>query len=351
MSLMPPRRPDEFAAHLPPRVVILYSMSHSQARGKGEALDALAEDEVAQVAHDLHAVLSPHISEIALAPVEDDVAAALRPYTPEQTLVFNLCEAIAGDVAREAEAADYLAGRGFRYTGSPAAALALCQNKPLAKKGLIAAGLPTPAYQVFHAADEPLSRDLRFPLFVKPVAEDASQGIARESVVTGEERLRARVRYILDTYREPALVEEFIGGREFNVAVWGNDPPEVLPLAELAYRDSWDPLARVVTYAAKWQEDHEEYRDTPVTCPADVDEALAARIRQVALAAYQVTGCRDYARVDLRERDGTPHILEVNPNPDLATDAGFQRTARAAGYDYAAMAARIVSFAWARGAG
>lgn len=343
---MPTYDADVTALPLPRRVIILYSVSHAQ--GKGEAWDVLAEDEVAQVALGLRAALSPRIPDIVLAPVEDDVTAALRPYTPEETVVFNLCEAIAGEAAREAEAAEHLAARGFCFTGSPAATLALCQNKAAAKARLLAAGLPTPAHQVFHAADEPLRPGLRFPLFVKPVAEDGSVGIARESVVTDEARLRARVGYVLNTYHEPALVEEFIGGREFNIAVWGNDPPEVLPLAELVYRHAEDPLARVVTYAAKWQEDTPEYHNTPVVCPAQVEEPLAGRLRRLALDAYRVMGCRDYARVDLREREGEPFILEVNPNPSLGADAGFQRAAHAAGYDYAAMAARIVAYAWAR---
>jgi len=329
----------------PRRLIILYSISH--APGKG---DALGEDEVAQVAYALRMALSPRIPDIVLAPVGDDVVAVLRPYEPEDTVVFNLCEAIAGDVAREAEAAAHLTARGFCFTGAPAATLALCQNKAQAKERLLAAGLSTPAYQVFRRADEPLSPFLRFPLFVKPVAEDGSVGISQESVVTTEAALRARVTYILNTFHEPALVEEFIGGREFNISVWGNDPPEVLPLAELTYRNMANPLARVVTYAAKWEEDKPEYHDTPVTCPAQVDEPLSGRLRQMALAAYRVMGCRDYARVDMRERGNEPYILEVNPNPSLAADAGFPKAARAAGYDYAGMAAHIVALAWARGA-
>lgn len=330
---------------LPQHLILLYSVSH--APGKG---DALGEDEVGQVAHALRDALTPRIPDLVLAPVDNDVVAALSPYEPEDTVVFNLCEAIAGDVGREAEAAAHLAARGFCFTGSPAATLALCQNKAQAKMHLLAAGFLTPAYQVFHAAGEPVSSALRFPLFVKPVAEDGSVGISQESVVTNEAALRTRVQYILDTYHEPALVEEFIGGREFNISVWGNDPPEVLPLAELTYRNMANPLARVVTYAAKWEEDKPEYHDTPVTCPAQVDEPLSGRLRQMARAAYRVMGCRDYARVDIRERENVPYILEVNPNPSLSADAGFCKAARAAGYDYAEMAARLVALAWARGA-
>ena len=308
---------------LPQHLILLYSVSH--APGKG---DALGEDEVGQVAHALRDALTPRIPDLVLAPVDNDVVAALSPYEPEDTVVFNLCEAIAGDVGREAEAAAHLAARGFCFTGSPAATLALCQNKAQAKMHLLAAGFLTPAYQVFHAAGEPVSSALRFPLFVKPVAEDGSVGISQESVVTNEAALRTRVQYILDTYHEPALVEEFIGGREFNISVWGNDPPEVLPLAELTYRNMANPL----------------------TCPAQVDEPLSGRLRQMARAAYRVMGCRDYARVDIRERENVPYILEVNPNPSLSADAGFCKAARAAGYDYAEMAARLVALAWARGA-
>ena len=136
-----------------------------------------------------------------------------------------------------------------------------------------------------------------------------------------------------------------MAGREFNVGLWG-EPPEVLPLAEIDFSAFSDPLARIVTFAAKWEEDSFEYVNTPAQCPARVDEPTAERIREVARQAWQAIGCRGYARVDIRmDEAGTPYVVEVNCNPDISPDAGFFRAARAAGYSYQQMAERILLLA------
>jgi D-alanine-D-alanine ligase len=182
-------------------------------------------------------------------------------------------------------------------------------------------------------------------LIVKPVAEDGSLGIGPEAVVTDRRQLVDRVRHTLDAYRQAALVEEMVQGREFNVSLWGAGP-ECLPLAEIDFSDFRDPLRRIVSFAAKWDADSFEFQHTPVVCPAGVSADLAERIRAEALAAWRVIGCRGYARVDMRvDLDDTPWVIEVNCNPDLSPDAGFFRACSCAGHAYDEMIERILSFA------
>ena len=328
----------------PVSIVVLYSQVESIVRG--EPVDILAEQETALVAREICAGLRGLGYRAALAGATSDVAQALAPYDPGEWLVFNLCESPGGDPSLEATVPSLLEALGFLYTGSRAATLTACLDKARAKERLAAHGLPTPRYAVLASPDEPC--DVPLPALVKPASEDASVGISNDSVVREPGTLARQVAYVLDRYRQPALVEEFIAGREFNVAIWGNDPPEPLPVAEICYLGFDDPLQRLLTYESKWVPDSYAYSHTPGVCPAQVEPELEECLVATALAAYRLMGCQGYARVDLRERDGVPHILEVNPNPSLASDAGFARAARAAGFDHAHMAERIVGFALER---
>lgn len=312
----------------------------------GEPLDILADQEAAQVAEEIGAGLRNLGYRTECVAVTDDVARSLAPYSPGEWVVFNLCEGLADDPALEANVPPILERLGFCYTGSAGPCLAACLNKAGTKARLQTHGLSTPRYAMLSSPDEPCHVPL--PAFVKPVAEDGSLGITWESVVSTPQALAVRVAYVLERYQQPALVEEFVDGREFNLAVWGNSPPEALPIAEIDYQGIAEPLRRVCTYESKWIEGSYAYTHTPGICPAIVSETLGERLIHDALAAYHIMGCRDYARVDVRERGGIPYILEVNPNPSLASDAGFFRAAHALGYDHAGMAERIVHMALKR---
>ena len=332
----------------PVPVLLLYNVVEQL--DLGEARDLVTDLEVVHTAQSIAEGLRSTGHDVTVAPVRDvtDVLQVAQPSDPEATLVFNLCENLGGRPEDEPEVPEALERLGFQYTGSPAQTLATCLNKSYTKAQLAHRHVPTAPFQVFHRADEPI--EVPLPAIVKPQAQDASIGIDRDSVVHDERALRRRVEYILDAYRQPALVEAFVVGREFNVGVWGNGVAHTLPLAEIDFSGWADPYTHIVHFEAKWNEACAEYQTMNVICPAQVEPELAERIRQVVLAAYQAMGCRDYARVDLRvaAADGVPYVLEVNPNPCLATDGGFANAARVAGFDHGQMAHRIASWAWWR---
>ena len=278
-----------------------------------------------------------------------DIDRLVEQHHPDDFLFFNLCEHLLGRATDDVKITTRLDKLGVTYTGAPTTTLRRTVDKARAKQILQKNKVPTAPFQVFSRADEDIHAPL--PAIVKPVAEDASLGITRESVVFDATQLRKRVQYILDVYHQPALVEEYIVGREFNVGLWGNGTTHLLPLAELSFAQWNNPYQQFCHFDAKWTPDSLEYQTMPVICPAQIDEATAERIRAAAYRSYQALGCRDYARVDMRVRDGVPYVLEVNPNPCLAPDAGFPNAARVAGYSYPKMAAQIVEWAWGRRVG
>lgn len=265
----------------------------------------------------------------------------LRP-----AVIFNLCEGFRGDSAKEMHIAALYELLDIPYTGSPSLCLALTQNKALTKDILVRHGLPTPDYFCVKLNEATPKVTLSYPLIVKPCSEDASLSIGPESIVHNEAALKKRIRYIHDRYSQDALVETFISGREFNVAVLGNPPTGALPLSEIVFAKNLK--APIVSYAGKWETASADYQGTTPLCPALVDEKLRKKIEQIAIKACRLFGCRDYARVDMRMQGDVPHILEINANPDICPAAGFARAAQAAGHDYPTLIQRILNMALTR---
>ncbi len=271
-------------------------------------------------------------------------AASLQAAAPDA--VFNLCEGFWGESRKEMHVAALFDLLGLSFTGSPPLTLGLTQDKARTKELLLRHGLPTPRYVLVDPTEGYRTHDLTYPLIVKPRFEDASLGITEESIVESEDALKRRIAYIHETYRQGALVEEYIEGREINAAVLGNAPPEALPLSEIRFAPG---LARpIVSYAGKWLEASEEYTRTEPVCPAPLEVGEEGLIKDVALRACRVLGCRGYARVDIRLRHDIPYILEVNANPDISPDAGLARAAQAAGITYPQLIERILDLALKR---
>lgn len=249
-------------------------------------------------------------------------------------VVFNLCEGIGGSSAREPGFAAVLDLLGVPFTGSGADTLALARRKDRVNAILHAAGLPVPEWRFVPNGSAP--EWSTWPAIVKPAAEDGSVGIGRDAVARSVPELHGA----LDRARRwaPLLVQRFVYGRELNAAFVGD---EALPIAEIVFEDTAWP---VVDYRAKWAPGSDEDLATRPVCPAPLTTAQSARVLDVARAAWRAVGGRGYGRVDLRlDETGAFHILEVNPNPDLAPDAGLARAATAAGWGYEALVARILA--------
>lgn len=319
------------------RIIVVYNDSPS--RIKGEPQDMLAEQGVIACSQAVADALAG-CYEVQRVPIHADVEVALASYPPTEWVVFNLGEGIQGRLFEEARIAWALEAMGYRITGSRGDALARSIHKEHAKQLFTRAGIATPRWRLCRGISEMVD-GLDFPLIVKPVAEDGSLGIGPEAVVHDLAALRASVGHTIECYRQAALVEEFITGRELNVSLWG-DLPEVLPLAEIDFRDFADPCNPIVSFAAKWDATSFAYHHTPVLCPASVDRRLAGRIQEAALAAWHVIGCQGYARVDMRvDANDQPYVVEVNCNPDLSPEAGFFQAVRRIGCGYEEMVRRI----------
>ena len=266
-------------------------------------------------------------------------------------LVFNLCESLRGQAINEMHVAGIYELMNVPYTGAAPLALGTCLNKVRTKLILDAHGIPTARHALYKRAEEISLDDLRlsFPMIVKPSREDASIGIENSSVVCDIESLRQRVAFVVKTYNQPALVEEYIEGRELNVAIIGNEQPTILPISEIDFSKLPPNYPKIVTYNAKWVEGTAEYVGTVGTCPAKLTPEVEQQVRTIAQQAYTLMDIRDYARVDIRlDASNTPYVLEVNPNPDISRDTGFARSACTSGMSFEDMLAKIVETALER---
>ena len=160
--------------------------------------------------------------------------------------------------------------------------------------------------------------------------------------------LRRRIAYVLDEFHQPALVEDFIDGREFHVSLWGNGAIQMLPPAEMDFAAFADVHERLCTYAAKFDAGSRHYTEIQTRLPAPLKETEYQQLKETAIATYRATGCRDYARLDIRLRDGCFYVLDVNPNADLSSEASLALAAEAAGYSFGALGSRLVNLAAAR---
>ena len=286
---------------------------------------------------------------VAVLPLAGDLAylqrklSVLRP-----DVVFNQYDDVVHGALFEMRIAAFIRMLGYRMTGSPALGLGLSRYKYMSLSLLKGAGMPIPpSTALVERISEVNEHKWTFPLIVHAAQEHAGIGLGRDSVVETKKALKEKVREILRTYKQPALIQRFLPGREFNVGLLGGRTVRVLPLAEVDYSRLPKAIPPIMSYAAKWVETSVEYKRTEVICPAKVDAGLAALISKTVVKAFRAVGGWGYGRVDVRlDESGQPIILEVNCNPCLDSGMGLARSAEQAGIDYPHLLQAIVKAAF-----
>jgi len=265
-------------------------------------------------------------------------------------MVFNIAEGKRGKF-RESEVPALLEHLNIPYTGSDTFSLALALNKALTKKILKAENIPTPLFQVFVRGDEELDAQLQFPLIVKPNCEGSAKGINISNVVMTKEALFKKVKETIGQYRQEALVEEFIDGKELTVGILENGKTTILPILEIDFSNCKNSGEYFYSWRMKEYQGNTELGLAPTFhCPARLDKHTEARVKETALKTHHAVGCLDISRTDIRlNKENIPYVLEINPLPGLDPhESNFPIMAYAAGMTYEDLIEAIVASAFRR---
>jgi len=283
--------------------------------------------------------------DVTLIEADENAFEKFKKLRPD--LVFNVAECANG-ISREAQIPAMLDMLQIPYTGSDPLTLATCLDKARTKEVLSYHNIPTAKFLLVESISDLQNFDLRFPVIVKPVAEGSGKGIFNSSLLNNLDKLKENLTDSLKTYNQPFLVEEFLPGREFTVAIIGNGKDtEVLPIVEINLSELPKELAPIYSYEAKWVVDT---RDNPLnifSCPAKIDTELQKKITNIALKTYKVLRCRDWSRIDIRlDVKGEPNIIEINPLPGILPDpkdnSCFPKAARTGGMSYEEMINKVL---------
>jgi D-alanine-D-alanine ligase len=282
--------------------------------------------------------------------IEADEGAFSKILENRPDFAFNMAEGLHG-VSREAQVPAILEMFNIPYLGSDPLTLAICLDKSRTKEILSYHKIPTAPFSVIRSMETFEDARVRFPAIVKPLHEGSSKGIYNSCVVHDTDALEREVRAILEVYGQPALVEEYLPGREFTVAIMGNgDSVRTLPIVEIRFDALPKGVNHIYSYEAKWIWDTSDKPLEIFECPAVLDEQLEARITTICRDAYAVLNCRDWARIDVRlNAEANPMVLEVNPLPGILPrpedNSCFPKAARVAGMSYSQLINSVLDIA------
>jgi D-alanine-D-alanine ligase len=265
-------------------------------------------------------------------------------------LIFNLTESYAGDDTKEMQVTAFLDMIDIPYTGSGPHANVLAQDKSIAKKMFAFYGIQSPYFATSYRGTIDHAHDIAFPLIVKPTSEDGSIGIDAAAVVTSVKELMERVHYIQTEFDSPALIEEYIEGREIYAAILGSyEKAYPLPLVELDLSKLPKGMPKIASQDVKFDKTTEAYKLTKSSIADDLDEEMTNKLTEIALKAYRAVKLRDYGRIDMRVTSkGEIYVIEANPNPWLSSGQEFAMAAKKSGLSYTQMIGEIVNLAMAR---
>lgn len=316
----------------------------SEAIQTQKSVDVYAEWDTWETINALKAAIETY-HDVILVEANESAFEKLKEVKPD--IVFNVAEGFSG-ISREAQIPAILDLLQIPYTGSDPLTLATCLDKARTKEILSYYKIPTAKFLLADTMEKSQKHNLNFPLIVKPISEGSSKGIFSSSFVRNDNELKNEVERILGEYAQPALIEEFLPGREFTVAVLGNgDEAEALPIVEINYREFPDDFVPIYSYEAKWILDTRENPLDVFTCPAKVDKKTETLIKETVLKAYNTLRCKDWSRIDVRmDSKGVPNIIEINPLPGILPNpednSCYPKAARTYGLSYNEMINKVL---------
>lgn len=264
-------------------------------------------------------------------------------------VAFNVCERFENDAHKEPYIAEMLEKIKIPFTGSSSSTISLCNNKYRIKKLLVKHKIPTPKFQIFKKGDEKISNDIHFPLIVKPTLEHNSIGLNQDSIVNSKEKLKEKIKNIIDNFNQPCLVEEFIKGKDIEVGIIGNkNKLEVLPLAEVGYKNfKGNKNGLIFSYEEKWDKNLDTYGD--YVFPNDIPKEVELEMKKISEYLYNLVGLRDYGRIDFRlSEDNIPYVLEICVNPGLSEVCSMPEAYEHMGLKYDDLINKILNHALER---
>jgi len=309
----------------------------------------LSEREFFEQISEIKKILEKKYLSVETFAVNSNINSAVKKFTSySPDVILNFVESVEGNANLESYVAGLYDLLEIPYTGNNMVSLGNCLNKARTKQILQSHGIRSPKHFIAAKNHIPNQKELslKFPAILKLANEDASIGISEFSVVRDYEALALRLEYLFSIYYQDVIIEEYIEGRELNVAILGNS---ILPISEIRFDGLPEDLPKIITYEAKWSPASVYYKNTIPLCPAPLDMSVKDKIVQMAKDAFNALECRDYARVDIRlSEKNIPYVIEVNPNPDISPDAGFIRSAGVAGISYEEVLYKLTNMALTR---
>jgi len=329
--------------------VSIFPIYNGKPSQKGKQQNDLSESGIIKEISLIKNSLKERFSNVETFAVDRNVERTIKKISKiSPHIIFNFIESIDGVASYEYCMAGVYQLLGINFTGNTPPCLGNCLNKTKTKLILKSFNINTPDSLTLDKKDiiKEGNFNLKYPLILKPAREDASIGISEFSVVNNFIELKKQLAFLRRTYNQEVIVEEYIDGRELNVAVLGD---MILPISEIQFNGLPVHFPKIVTYEGKWIADSIYYNNTKPKCPTVIDASTKRKVEKIALLTFQAMDCRDYARIDIRlTKNKVPFVIEVNPNPDISMDSGFVRAANAGGISYSEMLYKIATFALER---